>query len=386
MNSSYMKNRCYLLFLPLLLGLGCDNSKDIYIRNDISLFAFIVSENDLDDITPYIEYDLAMGLKGCPVGTEMFLYIDRLNACPTLRHFFIEGSGEIAVRTITNYPEQCSTSKEVFQAVLQKMLDNSSGQRYGLIYWSHGSGWLPAFKGHALMTRSLGEDNGVSMDVEDMADVIANLKKADFIMMDACFMGGVETAYAMHEATDYLIASPTQIMGIGFPYAKMLPLMMKGTVSSYSKALSAYLDAANSDLADGLDSPSAIASLVDCSKIDALASAFRQIVMHCDTSKTLNIDSIQPYDSYNRHVYYDLGQFAFLIATSEDDYEMFTRQLGKTVVFKVSTPTIFTQSNGRDSLLKILTSSGLSTYIPFSGNLYYDLEYSKTAWYKTCYQ
>ena len=381
-----MKISYYLLFLPILFSFGCDDSNNLSIRKDLSLFAFIVSDNNLDNLSPYVEYDLVIGLKGCPVGTEMFLYLDRLDTCPTLRHFFKMESGEIAVKTITNYPEQCSTSKEVFQAILQDMLSHSSGQKYGLIYWSHGNGWLPAFKGFTTIKRSLGEDSGIRMDVEDMADVITDLKKADFIMLDACFMGGVETAYALREATNYLVSSPSEILGIGFPYTQMVPLMMEGTVSSYSNALTKYLEFAYSNSSDSLDAPSALASLTVCSELDALASSFRQIAIQRDTSTVINTDSIQPYDCYYRHVYYDFGQYVSSIATNRVDYDAFARQLDKAIISKISTPTIFTQTSGRDSLLKIRASSGLSTYIPFGGNLYYDRAYKQTAWYKACYQ
>ena len=69
----------------------------IIVGNDITLVAFIISDNDLDDLTDYIENDFVRGLKDCPVGTEMFLYIDRQTETPTLRHMLLLDNGKVAI-------------------------------------------------------------------------------------------------------------------------------------------------------------------------------------------------------------------------------------------------------------------------------------------------
>ena len=102
--------------------LSCNRYEAITLSKDLSLFAFVVADNDLDDHAGYIENDLVNGLKGCPVGTELFLYLDRQNGVPTLRHMVLSESGKIKFKTISKYDEQCSTSSQVFREVLNTMI------------------------------------------------------------------------------------------------------------------------------------------------------------------------------------------------------------------------------------------------------------------------
>lgn len=216
----------YIMVALCLFCMGCTKKEDHSVGMDISFFAFVVSDNDLDDHTDYIEKDLARGLKGCPVGTELFLYIDRLNETPSLRHLFLLESGQIGMKTVVEYDEQCSTSSQVFREVLNTMISKSSSMRYGLIYWSHGSGWLPGFNpdnASLFNTRALGADGMYSMDIDDMNDILSGKRAPFFIVLDACFMGAVEVAYSLRNSTDYLIASPSETLGVGFPYHLMLP-------------------------------------------------------------------------------------------------------------------------------------------------------------------
>lgn len=83
-------------FLIVLCSSACTKQVHCYTNSDnISLCAFIISDNDLDDHTDYIENDFVRGLKDCPVGTEMFLYIDRQTETPSLRPFLLHISCQI---------------------------------------------------------------------------------------------------------------------------------------------------------------------------------------------------------------------------------------------------------------------------------------------------
>ena len=111
-----------LLLLLFVILCSCTKQSLQTVNKDISLFVFIISDNNLDDYSDYIEKDFVYGLKGCPVGTEMFLYVDRLAQAPSLRHLILLESGDVAVRNKWCYEEQCSTSPEVFCDVLSTMV------------------------------------------------------------------------------------------------------------------------------------------------------------------------------------------------------------------------------------------------------------------------
>jgi len=376
-----------LLFAVMVMLSSCMEREKLSLNKDLSLFAFIVSDNDLDDHTDYIENDFVRGLKGCPVGTELFLYIDRQIETPTLRHLLLLESGQVAIKKTWKYAEQCSTSPEVFRTVLSTMIDNSSGCRYGLFYWSHGNGWLPGLNPDTSytsnsFTKSLGADGTYSMNVSDFAKALSNMKTPLFTVLDACYMGSVEVAYELRNSTDYLLASSAETLGVGFPYYLMIPELVKGTRIAMISSLDKYLEFCYSDYYnDG--QISGMATLTDCSQMDSLASCFKNIVK----SSTLSIDdpdSIQSFDGPYNHLFYDLGQYAATIAGSAELLEAFYEQLNRTVIHKVSTPYVYNSSAFPDNMLEVKHFSGLSSYIP-GANSYYDWLYSLTDWYKFCY-
>jgi len=353
--------------------------------HEMTLAAFVISDNDLDDHTDYIENDFVRGLKGCPVGTEMFLYIDRQADTPMLRHLLLLDNGKVAIINTWNYEEQCSTSPVIFRDVLSTMIDNSSGRQYGLFYWSHGNGWLPGLnpdQTSGSSTKSLGVDGEYSMNVCDFAKALSNTKVPLFTVLDACYMGSVEVTYELRNSTDYLIACSAETLGIGFPYHLMIPELVKGTRQAMVKSLDKYLEFCNTDYyQDG--QISGMASLTDCSQMDSLASAFRSIINH----STLSIDepdSIQSFDGPYSHLYYDLGQYAATVAENGEQLEAFNEQLDRTVIYKVTTPSVYNSSALPDNMLEVNHFSGLSSYIP-GVNSYYDWLYSLTDWYKFCY-
>ena len=116
--------------------------------------------------------------------------------------------------------------------------------------------------------------------------------------------------------------------------------------------------------------------------MDSLAAAFRNIITEYPVKKNLN--SIQVYDCSTPHIYFDLWDYANSIATDSMSLKVFGNQLERTVLHKVTTPFLFTQTSGKDSLIAVDSYSGLSTYIPGSSGPY-DQLYTLTGWYKDCY-
>jgi len=58
-------------------------------------------------------------------------------------------------------------------------------------------------------------------DITSLAKGItmAGIKKMEYILFDNCYMSSIEVAYELRNVTNYLIASPTEIMAYGMPYA-----------------------------------------------------------------------------------------------------------------------------------------------------------------------
>ena len=125
------------------------------------------------------------------------------------------------------YPPQTSTEKTVMQTVIGDMMSAYPSESYGIIFGSHGSGWLPTITG----TRSIGQDGGrYSSDtalIPELAEVLrtVNPQKFDFVLFDACMMGCAEVYYELKDAARYCIASVLDIPAAGFPYASVMPYL-----------------------------------------------------------------------------------------------------------------------------------------------------------------
>jgi hypothetical protein len=77
-------------------------------------------------------------------------------------------------------------------------------------------------------------------------------------------------------------------------------------------------------------------------------------------------------------------EYAKSIVTDTVVLNDFKKQLERTVLHKVTTPSLFTQTSGKDSMVTVNFFSGLSTYIPGTSESY-DYPYTLTQWYKNCY-
>ena len=59
----------------------------------------------------------------------------------------------------------------------------------------------------------------IEIDITDLAEAIP--MNMDYIIFDACFMGGVEVAYELMEKCDKMVFSQTEILADGMDYKTM---------------------------------------------------------------------------------------------------------------------------------------------------------------------
>lgn len=160
------------------------------------------------------------------------------------------------------------------QTVIGDMMSVYPSESYGIIFGSHGSGWLPTITG----TRSIGQDGGrYSSDtalIPELAEVLrtVNPQKFDFVLFDACMMGCAEVYYELKDAAKYCIASVLDIPAAGFPYASVMPYLYENAIKEYLKPICKdYIDYYNYN---GWGTISA----VDCNQMEGLAEAVRSVI------------------------------------------------------------------------------------------------------------
>lgn len=256
---------------------------------------------------------------------------------------------------------------------------------YGLVLWSHGTGWLPANyenydlpRSYAMKragssyipTKYWGEDKPYKnfMEIEDLALSLPGTY--DFILFDACFMGAVEVLYELGAKTKYFIVSPAEVIADGFPYDKIVPYMWGGE-QEYQRVCEEYFNFYNNHPKGG-DFQSATIALVKSDELYPLAELARKAVEGVSEEKAGSV-WCYPLLNFDANVFYDLGNFIDVMG-KEEDKEAFRSQLGKAVVFKAVTPKFF----GTD--VPAEKFSGLSVYIPQARWQRINEVYDRLAW------
>lgn len=286
--------------------------------------------------------------------------------------------------------------------IIDKMTSIAPAERYGLVMAGHGQAWLtremlngssgistysytaPLFTpaAGAEVTRAFGESN-VQVNPGEIAEGINNsIADIDYILFDACFMSNIETIYELRNSANYIIASPCEIMGKGFPYEYTLPHLFinDGANTDYAAAAESYY----LYYRDRYSSPSRCGSIAvyECSEIEALKEATKEVVK---SAKSLeNTSYLQTYEGQNPHYFYDFGEWVNAVGTDRAALNNFNVQLEKTVIAKYTLDSFYSAYGSYGTYpIDINVYSGVTTSAPSSKlNSYW----KQTEWYKSVWE
>ncbi len=309
----------------------------------------------------------------------LLVYSHTEKSVPVLLRMYKDKSGSVKQDVVSNYTDQNSTTSQVLESVLDKVGVIFPAKEYGLILWSHGTGWLPEDyyenstqygvqfpDPYAHMVKSFGYEDGVEMDIKDLSSAIPY--HLSFIIFDCCLMGGIEVAYEFKDKCDYIVASPTEILATGFPYDRVIEPLFESQ-ADLEEVCQIYYDFYNSQ--SGVYKSGTIA-LYNTVKLDALAAVSRTIFSaHRDKLASISTKNIQGYFRLNKHWFYDLADYVSQFA-SQDELVLFNNALTDVVTEKYSTPTFLD--------LTISRYSGISTYVPSNGSTFLDDYYKDYKW------
>ena len=142
------------------------------------------------------------------------------------------GKDEATQKKIKNYKYANMADPLFFSDFLIEIQDLYPARQYGLILFSHSSGWMPqnTLTEPMISPRSILNDNGDEMEMIDFAKSIPP-KMFEFIIFESCFMSGIEVAYELRNKTNYIVASSTEIISPGFTpiYPNSLQHIWKNT-------------------------------------------------------------------------------------------------------------------------------------------------------------
>lgn len=419
--------------LLLSATVGCCKEKPeepVNVNRKVLLFY----ECGVNNLTSYLKNNMDGTEKGLPAGYvpresgDVVLIYSRyskgaFNYTPVeshLRRIYKKPNGKIVSDTLKTFgTETIAASSSTMRQVLTYVKDEFPAKGYGLVFSSHGSGWLPAgyyyspsrFEddhkgevgtsrqgiaaqsvGHPRlpvpegdlpdtdpfygMTRSIGQDYikgsyyGHEMSVSEFADAIPY--HLDYLLFDMCFSGGVEVAYGLKDKADYLGLSPAEVLGDGmFNYTKITSFLLdretpdleglfKDSFEMYDKQSGVYR--------------SSTVNLVRTSGLDNLASVCaRMINEYSDALADAPVDDIQGYYRQNRHYFYDLVDIFEKCGASKADLEDLDKAVDGCVIYKNSTGQFLEEYD-------IKAYSGFSMYLPCAGTPLLDLYYRKEVW------
>lgn len=419
--------------LLLSATVGCCKEKPeepVNVNRKVLLFY----ECGVNNLTSYLKNNMDGTEKGLPAGYvpresgDVVLIYSRyskgaFNYTPVeshLRRIYKKPNGKIVSDTLKTFgTETIAASSSTMRQVLTYVKDEFPAKGYGLVFSSHGSGWLPAgyyyspsrFEddhkgevgtsrqgiaaqsvGHPRlpvpegdlpdtdpfygMTRSIGQDYikgsyyGHEMSVSEFADAIPY--HLDYLLFDMCFSGGVEVAYGLKDKADYLGLSPAEVLGDGmFNYTKITSFLLnretpdleglfKDSFEMYDKQSGVYR--------------SSTVNLVRTSGLDNLASVCaRMINEYSDALADAPVDDIQGYYRQGRHYFYDLVDIFEKCGASKADLEDLDKAVDGCVIYKNSTGQFLEDFD-------IKAYSGFSMYLPCAGTPLLDLYYRKEVW------
>ena len=280
---------------------------------------------------------------------------------PVLLHIKKGEEGTVVADTAYRFPPRVSATKSALTQALNVTQALFPADSYGLILWSHGTGWIPPLassssaaqeqRSGSCPERTFGLDGKVELEIRDLAQAIPY--KLSFMLMDACFMGGIETAYEVKDSVDYYIGSPAEILTESFPYHKIMQHIFKST-PDYAAVCKEYYDYYNAK--SGAER-SATVALMDCSKLAEVAEVAKRVFdQYGESIASLDLSLLQPYFRGSSSKYfYDLKDLIDAIADASLSAE-FAAALERAVPYKASTPYLIE--------LPIRSFCGVSTYVP----------------------
>ena len=322
-----------------------------YVARQKTLLVYMVANNNL---ASYAKTNINSMMEGyLPTEDNLLVYCHATDGNPILLRLYKNDEGAAVKDTVYRFPQRNSADPASLASALKVCRTMYPAEEYGLVLWSHGTGWLP--QQYYSKTRSFGQDEGKEMDIVEMAKAIPF--KLDYMIFDACLMGGIEVAYELKDSVDYIMASPTEVLSDGFPYSKIMEHIFKSSTQLQSVAQEYYNHYNNK----GGSSRSATISLVKTSELENLAQKAKEIFNkygHNGNLRNTLVDTtaIQKYYRDKKHWFYDLGGLMQQLAG--DDAAAFNKALESAVIYKATTPEFISVK------IDPAKFSGLSTYIP----------------------
>lgn len=288
----------------------------------------------------------AEGLNGC----RLLVYKDAYEEEPMLVE--LTETGEEGLKWYHN-DNVYSVDRERMEQVVKDMQGFAPADEYGLVLWSHGSGWQSTTSSRGVISRSFGDDRGKTMKVTSLAAALAGVSWS-FIYFDCCNMATAEVAYQLRHITPVIVASATEIHADGMDYTLNVPVFTADVPDMTQAARNTF---EHYDALSGNDRSCTI-SVIDTGVMDELAAATRAIMETGVANPSRSV--LQNYMGTSSTVH-DFGDWIERLDCDAALKEACLDALGRAIVYKAATPTVYLQY-----YIRINHYSGLGAWVPGS--------------------
>ncbi len=336
---------------------------------------------------------------------------------PTLTRIYKNLEGKTISDTLAYFPsETYSATAEQLHTVLTYVKTEFQAKSYGMIFSSHATGYLPsgyyakpndyiyqdknnisyrygmgrrysnpvpyiAPKHDPSLpdVKSIGQDqvgtfgNYVSYEIEldDFAKALP--MQMEYILFDACLMGGVEVAYELKDKCHYVGFSQTEVLAEGFDYRSLAKHLLGSDTPNPQAVCEDFF---HQYYIQSGTSQSATISMVDCTEMNSLSAICCELFhKYREAINRLQASKVQRYYRYDYCWFFDLYDIIAKAGATEEELSELQKALDICITYKSATP-------GFMGSFTIDTYSGLSMYLPSQGSIELDKYYRTLQWNK----
>lgn len=321
---------------------------------------------------------------------------------PVLYRLGDDGTGAVVADTLLRLEAGTpATTGETLSQVLGYVREHFPARSYGMIFSSHATGWLPpgyytrpedkysdaiiwnaprrrpAYgspleaswpewdEGPAVKSVGQEQIGSLSHEMTLREFAAAFPMHFDYILFDACLMGGVEVAYELKDICDGIGFSQAEVLAEGFNYKTLTHHLLENETPDPVSVCSDYFE--SYDVQTGM-MRSATISFVRTDRMEALAEAcaplfekYRDALGSVDRKKIQNFG--RKIGGYDHGWYFDLKDMLAKAGASEEDLSALQEALDGCIVYHAATPVLL-------GSIPINAFCGLTVHLPSFGTPY----------------
>ena len=340
-------------------------------KGDNSLYLSLKA--NLEDMERAIEQEKGLG------NSQLIVFIsENIKTSHLIYIGYNKNKGKCQRDTLKTYTDYDYTIPVGITSLLTSIKQMAPADNYSMIIGCHGEGWMP--KPKSTQTRYFG-GTAIPIDISDFNEGIKNAgMKMNFILFDDCYMSGIEVAYQLREAANYLIASTSEMMGYGMPYHIILKYLLADN-PNYEALCENFTKFYITFKSENQPMPYGTIAVTDLSQTETMVT-FMKTVNSTHTFDIDKIDEVQDLDveHFTPTVYFDFGSYLRVLCGDDaTTYTEGTKLLNKLVPYKGTTGMIYSLAGNKP--LKLKEFSGLTISDPSINSSAINTK-KQTAWWK----